>query len=138
MTLRILIAPSGFKESLGADEVADCIAKGILRALPDANIQKAPLVDGGEGFTKALITATGGTLHNVTVTGPVRQPVRTYYGFLGGNGPKTAVLEIASAAGLRLVPRDARDPRLEQVQINVACNWYNVLCCMVSIDGYHP
>ena len=46
MSLRILIAPSGFKESLDADEVADCIETGILRVLPDAKIHKAPLVDG--------------------------------------------------------------------------------------------
>lgn len=203
MTLRILIAPSGFKESLEADEVADCIETGILRALPDAKIQKAPLVDGGEGFTKALVAATGGTLHNLTVTGPVGQPINSYYGFLGDTDTKTAVLEMAAAAGLRLVPRDARnplvtttygvgelikaaldagaerilvgcgdsgtndggagmaqalgvqlldaagkelgqgggelsrldridmsrrDPRLAQVQIDVACNWHNLLC----------
>ncbi len=110
MTPRVLIAPSGFKESLGAEEVADCIARGISRALPDARIQKAPLVDGGEGFTKGLVAATGGTLHDLTVTGPVGQRIQAYYGFLGGADSKTAVLEMASAAGLRLVPRDARDP----------------------------
>lgn len=81
MSLRILIAPSGFKESLEADEVADCIETGILRVLLDAQIHKAPLVDGGEGFTKALVAATDGTLHHVTVTGPVGQPVDSHYGF---------------------------------------------------------
>lgn len=110
MPLNILIAPSGFKESLGADEVADCIAAGVLRALPDAKIQKAPLVDGGEGFTKALIAATEGTLHSLTVTGPVGQPIESHFGFLGGSDRKTAVLEMAAAAGLRLVPADARNP----------------------------
>ena len=50
MTVNVLIAPSGFKESLSPEEVADCIEKGVLRALPDANVLKAPLVDGGEGF----------------------------------------------------------------------------------------
>jgi glycerate kinase len=110
MTLRILIAPSGFKESLSADEVAECIERGILRALPDAELRKAPLVDGGEGFTKALIAATGGTMHPVSVTGPVGQPVQAYYGFMGDNGSKTAVLEMAAAAGLRLVPSEARNP----------------------------
>ncbi|MFZ5595046.1 MAG: glycerate kinase [Pseudomonadota bacterium] len=110
MSLNILIAPSGFKESLGADEVTDNIAAGILRVLPDAEIMKAPLVDGGEGFTKALVNATGGTLHRATVIGPVGQLVESHYGFLGGDGPKTAVLEMAAAAGLRLVPRDMRDP----------------------------
>ena len=112
MTLKILVAPSGFKESLDAAEVADCIEKGILLALPDAEIMKAPLVDGGEGFAIALVAATSGTLHQVTVTGPVGRPVDACYGFLGGIGPKTAVLDIASAAGLRLVPPADRDPLL--------------------------
>lgn len=110
MTYHILVAPAGFKESLSADEVADCIAAGVFRVLPDARIIKAPLVDGGEGFTKALVAATGGALHAVTVTGPVGRPVQAHFGFLGGQGPRTAVLEMAAAAGLRLVPRQARNP----------------------------
>ena len=108
--LTVLVAPSGFKESLSAEEVADCIEAGILRAEPKARVLKAPLVDGGEGFTKTLVAVTGGSLHEVTVTGPVGQPVQSHYGFLGGATPKTAVLEMAAAAGLRLVPQDARNP----------------------------
>ena len=110
MAVNVLIAPSGFKESLSPEEVAHCIEKGILRALPDANVLKLALVDGGEGFTRTLVRVTDGTLHTVKVTGPVGQAVEAHYGFLGGESPRTAVLEIASAAGLRLVPRDARNP----------------------------
>jgi glycerate 2-kinase len=111
MTVNVLIAPSGFKESLSSEEVADCIEKGILRALPEANVLKAPLVDGGEGFAKTLVHVTRGSLHAVKVTGPIGQQVEAHFGFLGGESPKkTAVLEVASAAGLRLVPHDARDP----------------------------
>lgn len=110
MPLTVLIAPSGFKECLGADAVADHIATGVQRAAPDAEIIKAPLVDGGEGFTRALVAATGGELHDVVVTGPVGDPVASHYGLLGGDGPPTAVLEMAAAAGLALVPRDLRDP----------------------------
>jgi len=112
MTLRVLVAPSGFKESLGAEEVADCIEAGVLRVLPDAEVTKAPMVDGGEGFAKALVEATGGTLHDATVMGPVGEPVDAHYGFLGDadGSPRTAVLEMASAAGLWLVPREVRDP----------------------------
>lgn len=109
--LRILVAPSGFKESLEADEVADCVAMGIHQALPEAEIFKAPFVDGGEGFTRALVNVTGGTLHSAIVTGPVGKPVEACFGFLGGQGKKKiAVLEMAAAAGLRLVPLDQRDP----------------------------
>ncbi|MEJ7840477.1 MAG: glycerate kinase [Rubrobacter sp.] len=110
--LRIVVAPSGFKESLEADEVADRIEVGILRVVPEAEVLKAPMVDGGEGFTKALVAATNGVLCEISVSGPVGEPVESFYGFLGedGDGPKTAVLEMAAAAGLTLVPREVRDP----------------------------
>ena len=110
MSLNILVAPSGFKESLSPEEVADCIEKGILRALPSATVKKLPLVDGGEGFTKTLVEATEGTLHEVYVTGPIGQTVKAHFGILGGTGIRTAVLEMASAAGLRLVPEALRNP----------------------------
>lgn len=110
MSLRILIAPSGFKESLAAEEVADNIEAGIKRVMPNAIIRKAPLVDGGEGFTKTLVHATGGTLHFVEVTGPVGRKINSHFGFLGGAEKKTAVIEMAAAAGLRLVPQDERNP----------------------------
>ena len=70
------------------------------------------MVDGGEGFTKALVAATGGRLHDVTVTGPVGAPVASFFGIMGGGGKVTAVLEMAAAAGLSLVPKDRRDPTL--------------------------
>lgn len=110
--MRIVVAPSGFKESLEADEVADRIEAGILRVVPEAEVLKAPMVDGGEGFTKALVAATNGVLCGISVSGPVGEPVESFYGFLGedGDGPKTAVLEMAAAAGLTLVPREVRDP----------------------------
>ena len=110
MPLTVLIAPSGFKECLDADAVCENIATGVRRAAPDARVIKAPLVDGGEGFTRALVAATGGELRDVVVTGPVGDPVESHFGLLGGDCPRTAVLEMAAAAGLALVPRDLRDP----------------------------
>lgn len=107
---RILICPSGFKESLQPGEVADCIEKGVLRAVPDAIITKAPMVDGGEGFTEALVATTKGEMHHLEVVGPIRNTVSSHYGFLGGTTIKTAVVEMAAAAGLSLVPRDQRNP----------------------------
>ena len=106
----VLVAPSGFKESLGAGEVADRIAEGVRSVMPAARVLKAPMVDGGEGTTEALVDATGGTLHRVRVTGPVGEPIDSCFGFLGGAAGRTAVVEMAAAAGLRLVPRDRRDP----------------------------
>lgn len=112
MPLHVVVAPSGFKESLSAEQAADCIEKGVLRAFPGSVVIKAPMADGGEGFTRALIGATKGTIHPVTVTGPVGQPVPAFVGFLGGCTEPTAVIEMAAAAGLSLVPRDRRNPCL--------------------------
>jgi glycerate 2-kinase len=80
--------------------------------MPDAKVVRAPMVDGGEGFTQALVDATGGQMYPVTVTGPVGQPVESFFGLLGGRVQRTAVIEMAAAAGLRLVPRDQRNPML--------------------------
>ncbi len=110
--LTVLIAPSGFKESLSAEEAADRIAEGVADSMPGARVIKLPMADGGEGFTQALVNATGGTLRPVRVTGPVGQPVEAFFGLLGGRACRTAVIEMAAAAGLRLVPRDRRNPML--------------------------
>lgn len=110
MSLRILVAPSGFKEGPYASEVADSIERGLRRVMPAAEIVKLPLVDGGEGSAEALVSATGGEMREIAVTGPLGTPVLARFGFLGGDGPRTAVLDMASAAGLRLVPMESRDP----------------------------
>ena len=112
MSLTVLIAPSGFKESLSVKDVAEAIARGVRRAAPHATILTAPMVDGGEGTTEALIAATGGRMIPARITGPVGEAVAGFWGLMGGAGPRTAVIEMAAAAGLSLVPRDRRDPTL--------------------------
>ena len=78
MALTVLIAPSGFKESLSVKDVAEAIGRGIRRAAPHATILTAPMVDGGEGTTEALVAATGGRMVSATVTGPVGDPVASF------------------------------------------------------------
>jgi glycerate kinase len=109
--LTVLVAPSGLKEALSAPAVTRAMAAGVRRAIPAARILEVPMVDGGEGFTEALVERTGGTLHHVRVTGPVGVPVDAVFGLLGGAANNTAVIEIAAAAGLALVPIGQRDPR---------------------------
>lgn len=107
---RILVAPSGFKESLSAEAVAQAIASGVRRVIPGVQVDEFPVPDGGEGTAAALAAATGGELVPLEVTGPVGEIVRAHWARLGGHAAGTAVVEMASAAGLRLVPRDRRDP----------------------------
>jgi glycerate kinase len=108
----IVVAPQSLKGSLDAQSVGFAIAAGIHRVWPDADIRVVPVADGGEGTVRALVAATGGTVLHAVVTGPLGEPVTAEYGMLGGNQSQTAVIEMAAASGLPLVPTDKRDPRL--------------------------
>lgn len=107
---RILIAPSGFKESLDAEAVAAAISSGVRRVLPGAIIRCLPIADGGEGTAATLATATGGRRIPCRVTGPIGHEIDSHFAMLGGSSEGSAVVEMAAAAGLRLVPPDQRDP----------------------------
>jgi glycerate kinase len=107
----ILLAPSGFKEGPDARAVIAHMARGVAAAAPDARILRAPMVDGGEGFTETIVEIAGGSLHRVGVTGPLGQSIEAVIGLIGGRGGPTGIVEVAAAAGLRLVPPHQRDPR---------------------------
>jgi glycerate kinase len=105
---KVLIAPDKFKGSLSAPEVSASVALGLRTVLPDILIDEAPLADGGEGTVEALVSATGGRFETRVVQGPLGDPVDAVFGLLGSG--ETAVLEMASASGLVLVPPARRDP----------------------------
>ena len=106
--MKIVIAPDSFKENMTSLEVATAIEKGILQVFPEAECLKVPMADGGEGTVQSLVDATNGRIEHKTVVGPLGNPVNAHYGFLGeGN---TAVIEMAEASGLPLVPKDKRNP----------------------------
>ncbi|QGZ41038.1 glycerate kinase [Pseudoduganella flava] len=106
--MKIVIAPDSFKESLSALAVAEAIEQGMREVLPDARYVKLPVADGGEGTVQALIDASGGRRVEATVTGPLGEPVAAFYGIMGDG--VTAVIEMAAASGLELVPPARRDP----------------------------
>ena len=108
--MKVVIAIDSLKGSLSSIEAGMAIKEGVLRAKPDARIVVKPLADGGEGTTDALIEGMNGERIDLTVTGPMRAPVNAYYGYLKDSN--TSVMEMASAAGITLVPDDAKDPLL--------------------------
>ncbi len=107
--MRIVVAPDSFKGSASASEVADALARGLSRALPNGEFIKVPMADGGEGTVHALVAATNGRLAEEEVCGPLGRKVRAFYGITGDG--TTAVIEMAAASGLTLVRREERDPR---------------------------
>ena len=106
--MKIVIAPDSFKESLTALEVANAIETGFKQIFPNAEYVKLPMADGGEGTVQSLVDATQGRLIETEVTAPLGNQVKSFFG-LSGDG-KTAIIEMAAASGLHLVPMDKRDP----------------------------
>ena len=106
--MKVIVAPDKFKGSLSAPGAARAIGRGVSRAMPGARLDLVPMADGGEGIVEALVEATGGSYREVTVSGPLGEPVVARYGRLGDG--RTAVIEMAAASGLVLVPHHLRDP----------------------------
>ncbi|AQR66003.1 glycerate kinase [Aquaspirillum sp. LM1] len=106
--MKIVICPDSFKESLPASAAAQAIAEGVREVWPDADCVCLPLADGGEGTLDALVSATGGQLLTRQVQGPLGQPTLARFAVLGDG--KTALIEMAEAAGLPLLSPAQRDP----------------------------
>jgi len=106
--MKIVVAPDSFKGSLTAVEVSDAIEQGIREIFPEAEIVKIPMADGGDGTVQCMVNATGGEILREKVTGPLGDEVLASYGILGDK--KTAVIEMAEASGLTLVPENKRNP----------------------------
>lgn len=135
--MKIVIAPDSFKESLTSRQVADSIENGFRKIFPEATYMKIPMADGGEGTVDSLVHATGGKIVNKTVTGPLGNPVKSFFGLLG-NG-ETAVIEMASASGLHLVPFEKRNPLITTSvgtgELIVAALDYGVNHIIIGIGG---
>lgn len=123
--IRVLVCPNAFKGSLTAIQAAQAMAEGLERASSNRQISSQteaaaksiqfeavplPLADGGDGTLETLVEATGGSIHRLTVRGPLGMPVEAAWGRLGGDRNDTAVIEMAQASGLRLLRPEQYDP----------------------------
>ncbi|MFC4100189.1 glycerate kinase [Paenibacillus xanthanilyticus] len=108
--MKIVIAPDSFKGSLTAAEAAQAIERGIRNAFPEADTVLVPMADGGEGSLEPIVRSAGGTFVTHTVRDPFGSPVDAAYGLLADG--TTAVVEMARASGLLLVPAPLRNPGL--------------------------
>jgi len=105
--MKVAIAIDSFKGSISSIEAGRAAADGVRRVFPDAVCDVRPLADGGEGTVDALVSGLGGTLKEVTVTGPAGKPTVATYGLVPGG---TAVMEMAQAAGITLVSGTEKNP----------------------------
>lgn len=124
--MRVLAAFDKFKDCLSAREACEIAARALRAARPDWQVDPCPLADGGEGFVEILTRAAGGRLVHLPVEGPRGGRVQAPVGLvpperipagarplLGLGGPASerplAILEMAAASGLALLPPEARD-----------------------------
>ena len=106
--MKVIAAIDSFKGSLTSMEAGNAATEGVLLAKPDAVVVVKPLADGGEGTTDALIEGMNGEKIEMTATGPLGKKVSCYYGWLPES--RTAVIEMAAAAGITLISEDEKDP----------------------------
>ncbi|AVU77401.1 glycerate kinase [Pseudomonas rhizophila] len=105
--MKIVIAPDSFKDSLSAQGVADAVAQGLAQVWPDAQLIKCPMADGGEGTVESVLAACNGQWRRSWVKGPLGASVEARWGWLPDS--HTAIIEMAEASGLQLVPPGQRD-----------------------------
>ena len=106
--LRVVVAIDSLKGSLTSLEAGTAARDGILSASPKSEVKIFPLADGGEGTCRAIIAGLGGKLKSAQVTDPLGGKVLAEFGEVPDK--KLAVIEMANAAGLPLVPEDKRNP----------------------------
>ena len=106
--MKVVIAPQAFKGSISALDAATAMEAGVLNIIPDAETVIVPVADGGDGTLETLVEGSGGSIHSISVIGPLGLRRDADWGALGDE--LTAVIEMARTSGLALVPLAARDP----------------------------
>lgn len=107
--MKVVVAPNAFKGTLTASRAAQAIARGVREAWPDSQVVEVPVADGGDGTVEALVSANRGEYRDAVVEGPLGESVTAAFGLIEAG--RTAVVELATASGLALIPDSSRDPR---------------------------
>ena len=106
--MKLLFASDSFKGSLSSAKTAALLERAAREVLGEGVVcSGVPVADGGEGTAEAVVAAAGGSFIDAKVHGPLMEQVTARYGVLRG---QRAVIEMAAASGLTLVPENKRDP----------------------------
>lgn len=106
--MKIIVSPDSFKGSCSAIEVAESIERAILSVDHSIEVIKMPVADGGEGTIDAITSCVQASVYQLEVCDPMGEKAMAKYAVID-NG-ETAVIEMAQASGLPMVPIDKRNP----------------------------
>lgn len=105
--MKFLFASDSFKGTLSSERIIELLTQAAKDVFPECEVLGVPIADGGEGTVEALISATKGNKQIVQVHGPLMELTESYYGIIHED---TAVIEMAAASGLPMIPKSRRNP----------------------------
>ena len=105
--MKFLFASDSFKGTLSSERITQLLEAAAGRTFPGCETAGVPVADGGEGTIDAVISALNGTYRRLTVHGPLMEEAQSFYGEFEGD---SAIIEMAAASGLPMVPADKRNP----------------------------
>ena len=105
--MRFLFASDSFKGTLSSETIIELLTETAEKIFPGCETAGVPIADGGEGTVDAVITVTKGEKRVLTVHGPLMEETESSYGIFGGD---SAIIEMAAASGLPMVPPEKRNP----------------------------
>ncbi|MBQ5929403.1 MAG: glycerate kinase, partial [Clostridia bacterium] len=106
--MKVVVAIDSFKGSLTTFQAGNAVAEAAKSVFANVEVAVCPLADGGEGTMEAIVMANEGEIHEVEVLNPLGRKIKATYGIIPQR--KTAVIEMATAAGLTLIPLEERNP----------------------------
>lgn len=141
--MRVLIAPNAFKNSIDAETAASAIKEGLSESKLNAEYECFPIGDGGDGTGNLIIKRLGGSFVETEVNDPMGRKIKTSFGLIDEG--RTAVIEMASASGLRLLQTDELNPLIanssgtgEQIKIALSLGVERIIIAMggsATVDG---
>ncbi|MCR5794038.1 MAG: glycerate kinase [Solobacterium sp.] len=106
--MKFLFASDSFKGSLSSEATVRLLDKAAREVFGECETGGVPVADGGEGTVDAVVAAENGSIIKVKVHGPLMEETEAFYGVFDKD---KAVIEMAAASGLPMVPEEKRDPR---------------------------
>ena len=121
--MNVVIAIDSFKGSLSSAEAGNAIKEGVKKVFNNADVHISPLADGGEGTTEALVSALNGEMVRISVHNPLAEEIIASYGIIPESN--TAIIEMASAAGLTLIDEERRKQSKRKYDCSYSSSEFN-------------
>ena len=105
--MKFLFASDSFKGTLSSERIIELLTEAANKVFPACDTLGIPIADGGEGTVEAVLSVTKGNIRKVKIHGPLMEVTEAYYGEFNGD---SAIIEMATASGLPMVPTEKRNP----------------------------